>query len=322
MDETTTTATTAMIPVYDEPASMTAQTTGPGGFTLKPRNLDEAMQFAKLMANSDLVPRDYQRKPGNVLIAVQMGAELGVSPMQAIQNISVINGRPSVWGDMLLAIVQGHPHCDGVEESISDDGAMATCTVRRRGWAPTTRTFSMDDAKQAGLLGKRGPWCDYPKRMLQMRARAFAIRDAFADALRGLACREEVEDYKPAASAAGASPVRASVVEQTAVPQPELVKPAAIERMRQRVLELGRDWEKFSAVVTDRHSIALLSQLTQEQAGEWLAYLRRLTPVDRPAEVVETELESAVDADSDSHLSDDEAMARAASAAASHDLAD
>jgi hypothetical protein len=62
-----------------------------------PTNLSEAMALAKMIAQSDLAPKDYKGKPGNVLIAMQFGAELGVAPMQSVQNIAVINGRPSLW---------------------------------------------------------------------------------------------------------------------------------------------------------------------------------------------------------------------------------
>jgi len=174
---------------------------GAPAFNLTPKSLSEAMQLAKLMAGSDLVPKDFRGKPENVLVAVQMGAEVGLAPMQAIQNIAVINGRPSVWGDATLAIVQAARDPSGrkllmewIKET--DDGETATCAVKRLGYPePTIRTFSMTDAKTAGLLGKEGPWRSYPRRMRQMRARAFALRDGFADVLRGLAIREEVEDY-------------------------------------------------------------------------------------------------------------------------------
>lgn len=162
---------------------------------LRPANLAEAMQFAEMLAKSDLVPKDYKGKPGNCMVAMQMGAEIGLAPMQAIQNIAVINGRPAVWGDALLALVQAHPDCEDVIET--DDGATATCTIKRRGRTPVTRTFSTEDAKAARLAGKEGPWTNYPKRMRQMRARGFACRDAFADVLRGLASAEEAQDIPP-----------------------------------------------------------------------------------------------------------------------------
>lgn len=168
-------------------------------FSLAPRTLGEAIEFAKIMANSDLVPKDFREKPGNVLVAVQMGAEVGLAPMQAIQNIAVINGRPAMWGDACLALVKASGLLAMIDEV--DDGSQATCTVQRRGEPnAVSRSFSMDDAKTAGLLSKDGPWKTYPKRMRQMRARAWALRDAFPDVLKGLAIREEAEDTTAAAT--------------------------------------------------------------------------------------------------------------------------
>lgn len=158
------------------------------------KSLDQAMELAKLIAESDLAPKDYKGKPGNVLIAVQCGSEIGLKPMQAIQNIAIINGRPSVWGDAMIALVQNHPLCEYIREYQKD--GVAYCTVKRRGEDEYTAKFSRDDAKLAGLIGKPGPWSQYPERMLQMRARGFALRDKFSDVLKGIAMREEVEDYQ------------------------------------------------------------------------------------------------------------------------------
>jgi hypothetical protein len=74
------------------------------------------------------------------------------------------------------------------------DKLVATCTAIRVGAEPVVRSFSVEDAKKAGLWGKAGPWQQYPKRMLQMRARGFAVRDAFPDVLRGLITAEEAAD--------------------------------------------------------------------------------------------------------------------------------
>ncbi|QNH21207.1 hypothetical protein HEP73_02119 [Xanthomonas sp. GW] len=170
-------------------------------FDLSPQTFEQALIFADHLADSDLVPKDFKGKPANCLIAMQWGAELGLKPLQAIQNIAIINGRPALWGDSVLAIVRASPLCEYVTES--DNGDTATCKVKRRGEAEEERTFSMADAKTAGLLGKAGPWTQYPKRMRQMRARAFALRDKFTDVLRGMAIAEEVMDIQPAGAAGG-----------------------------------------------------------------------------------------------------------------------
>ena len=163
-----------------------------GGLDLSPRNFEQALTFSTYLADSDMVPKDFKGKPGNCLIAMQWGAELGLKPLQALQNLAIINGRPALWGDSVIALVRSSPLCEFVIET--DDGHAATCRVKRRGEPEQFRTFSVDDAKSAGLQGKQGPWAQYPKRMRQMRARAFALRDVFPDVLRGLPVVEEIMD--------------------------------------------------------------------------------------------------------------------------------
>lgn len=163
-----------------------------------PTSITEAIKFSEMLAKSNMVPRAYQGKPEDILVCVQWGYEIGLAPMQALQNIAVINGKPSVYGDAAMALVLASPVCEGIEESIEDEGTpnpVAVCIARRKGRAPVESRFSVEDAKRAGLWGKQGPWTAYPKRMLAMRARGFAIRDAFADVLKGLITAEEAQDY-------------------------------------------------------------------------------------------------------------------------------
>lgn len=163
---------------------------------LTPSNLKEAMEYAAIIANSAMVPKTYQGKAGDILVAVQMGAELGLKPIQALQNIAVINGKPSVYGDALLALVQAHPSFEDIKEWYDEKINTAFCRVKRKNQTEHTVSFNIEDAKKAGLWGKSGPWTQYPKRMMQMRARGFALRDKFADALGGLITVEEAQDYQ------------------------------------------------------------------------------------------------------------------------------
>ena len=160
---------------------------------MNPASVKEGMELAAWIAKSDLAPRDYKDKPQNVLIAMQMGLEVGLSPMQSIQNIAVINGRPSIWGDSMLALCQNHRDFESIDENQSTN-EKGVCIVKRRGMEPQRREFTVEDAKKAGLWGKQGPWQTAPTRMLKLRARAFALRDTFADALRGLQSAEEQRD--------------------------------------------------------------------------------------------------------------------------------
>jgi hypothetical protein len=168
-------------------------------YSFVPSNLTEAMEFCKMIASSSFCPPTMKGKPGDIFMCLQTGAEIGLSQMQSLQSIAIINGKPCVWGDGALAVVQASSpyeyHKEWYEGKIEDGDRVAHCLVKRKGNEEVTKSFSMNDAKMARLWSKAGVWQQYPDRMLQMRARAFAIRDQFSDALKGLSVREEVEDY-------------------------------------------------------------------------------------------------------------------------------
>lgn len=165
-----------------------------------PANLDEAMNLSSILSQSSIVPSSYKGKSEDILVAIIMGSELGFSPIASLQNIATINGKPSIYGDAMLALVKNSPLCEDVIETLikaeKQEDSGAVCTVKRKGMEPVTVTFTVGDAIRAGLWKKAGPWTMYPKRMLQMRARSFALRDAFPDVLRGLVATEEIEDYQ------------------------------------------------------------------------------------------------------------------------------
>jgi hypothetical protein len=220
--------------------------------TVQPRGLaldtfEDAFRFSKLVATSDFAPKDFRGKPESCLLAIQHGAELGLSPMQSLQSIAVVNGRPSVYGDTALAVCKGSPVCEWVRETIEGEGEhmVAVCQAKRRGDAqPVESRFGVSEAKKAGLWGKQGPWTQYPRRMLQMRARGFALRDAFPDVLRGLVTAEEAADYTHVET----EPVRVTQ------PTPPVADDAAMAKARSAI-DLAKDAEqvrKFAAVVRQR----------------------------------------------------------------------
>ena len=165
-----------------------------------PQTMDEAYRMAKAVCMAGMAPKGMDT-PEKAMIAIMRGMEVGLTPFQALDKIAVVNGRPTIWGDGAMALVRGSGICEFIRETIEGDGdAMtATCRAKRKGEAePIVGTFSVADARKAGLWGKGGPWQQFPNRMLQMRARAFALRDGFADVLGGLYLREEIEDDRSA----------------------------------------------------------------------------------------------------------------------------
>ena len=183
--------TTAIALKSDAPVQKSSKS-----ITFTPTNFTEAVTFAKMLSTSELVPKDYRGKHLNILVAMQLGAEVGLQPMAALQSIAVINGKPSLYGDAALAVVQSQPSYEGHREWFEGEGDKKTayCEVKRKGQGPSLQKFSVEDAKKAGLWNKEGPWRSYPDRMQQMRARGFALRDRFADALRGMILVEEAAD--------------------------------------------------------------------------------------------------------------------------------
>lgn len=249
-----------------------------GAFSLAPASLAEAIKFAELIAKSDLAPTGYKGKPENVLIAVQMGLEIGLSPMAAIQGIAVIGGRPSLYGDALLAVVRASGKLAAMAESISGEGAAmaASCCVTRAGEQPITRTFTVADAKTAGLWGKSGPWSTSPARMLQMRARAFALRDGFADVLRGMASAEESEDIQAPSVVVVSEPQRLEAGADAT--QPADVTPAdtapAPEVQRSRTSKIGVFSDALIAGI-ERHDNGEIKITARQSDGTERAFYTR-----------------------------------------------
>lgn len=182
---------------------ITIQNAQRGELLPAPKSTAEAMELAKTLASSQLIPKAFQQRPDDVFVAMMWSHSLGIPIVQGLQGIAVINGKPSLYGDALLAVCMGSGQMADIEETVtgSADNLTATCKVTRRGKpTPVVSTFSMADARAAGLLGKPGPWKQYTSRMLKMRARAFALRDAFPDVLSGIASAEEMQDVEGTAT--------------------------------------------------------------------------------------------------------------------------
>ncbi len=193
-------------------------------FTLTPKDLAEAKEYAELITRTAMCPEAYQGKAEEATVAIMMGADLGFSPLQSLQVIAVINGRPSIWGDAALALCMASGLMEDFKELSGSDAMTAGeghCVAKRKGMAsPADVKFTVEDAKTAGLWGKTGkngyptPWVLYPGRMLQMRARGFALRDKFPDVLRGLVTVEESMDYQT-------GPLTTAAIEETVLKAPK-----------------------------------------------------------------------------------------------------
>lgn len=164
-------------------------------FLYTPTNYKEMMEYCVMVSKSAICPKNYQNKPEDIFVATQFGAEVGLKFMQSLHSICVINGRPTIWGDSALALVQSHPFCEWIKEYYDEKSKTYFSIAKRKGHDEHVKSFSEEDARRAKLWNKPGPWQDYPIRMLQVRARGFVLRDKFPDVLRGIIFAEEAQDY-------------------------------------------------------------------------------------------------------------------------------
>ena len=175
-----------------------------------PRTAEEIKWTVGMIIGAGLAPDSYNNDAKKVAVGIMKGMEVGLAPLSALANIAIINGRPSIWGDGAVALVQAKglvKKLQAAEIGVTPDEGTTTekfpddygyeVTIWRKGQdEPYVGRFTVGDAKRAKLWmnPKRAPWMLYPRRMLMNRARLLAIRDGFADALAGLSIREEVED--------------------------------------------------------------------------------------------------------------------------------
>ncbi|HBT01619.1 MAG TPA: hypothetical protein DEB47_17585 [Citreicella sp.] len=235
---------------------------------LVPETLDDAFRLAKALSLSgDMVPKHFQNKPEATMAAIVRGMEVGLAPMQALSHIAVINGRACLWGDAIPALLQRAGHHIDVDYEGAGDSLVAVATLTRGDTGKkVVRRFGIADAKRAGLLGKQGPWQQYPQRMCAHRARTWAARDGASDALMGLQIAEEVSDYGPdRARDVTPAPRRGGVV--YAEPDDEILEHG----------DAARDDDPFGLPPVD-------TDLTPEQRAELEAAERAVLDQQREAE--------------------------------------
>ena len=118
-------------------------------------NIEQAIKASELISQAPgFCPKDFLNKPAQILCAIQYGREIGLSPMQALQSIAVINGKPSIYGDGLIALCQSFSECEDIKEEFDAKTMTATCVVRRKGRSPVVHQWDVAKATKAGLWDK------------------------------------------------------------------------------------------------------------------------------------------------------------------------
>jgi hypothetical protein len=157
------------------------------------KTLEDQYRLAQMYLASKVLP-DRFKTPEQIVTALHFVREhFPNTPLTALRQTAVIEGSPCFYGDLPLALVQRSGLLEEMKESFEGDmrtdDSKAVCIVKRKSLSEVRREFSVGDAKRAGLWS-RGTYSKYPQRMLQMRARSWALKDGFADILAGIGVLE------------------------------------------------------------------------------------------------------------------------------------
>jgi len=267
---------------------------------LIPKDMKEAIQLSDILSKSGIVPKDLIGKPQSIFVAIAMGMEVGLPPIQAIQNIYVVNGRPAIWGDALKALVIGATNTrgDNVCEFIDEDPpeialkqGYGRCRVKRMNKVEKEYRFSIDDAKRANLWGKAGPWTQYPGRMLMMRARSWVCRDEFPDILKGLQAREEVEDYQKYEPVTMPKEVSQIRVEEATIVPPIVEEPKEIKEEKTEVVEIKSE-NKKDILISQEERVSLFREVTKAKINpnDFKSYLNSEYGISQSSEIYVSQL--------------------------------
>jgi len=197
-----------------------------------PANIDEAWRHSELYARAGIIPDALKGKPHDVLICLLTGAELGISPMQALREVYVIKGKTFIASALRVAIVRQSKECLAWQ-LVESTPEKATYRTQRRGdAAPTTMTFTMREAEVAGLPAQNSKYKTDGALMLRRRCASRLIDEVYPDVIRGVADDVSAEDVVEGAAEVKATgparvtPIRISSTSAPAVPEPRQVEDA------------------------------------------------------------------------------------------------
>ena len=231
--------------------------------------LPDRLQYAEALAASNLLPSSYRQNPANVLLAIELGSALGIPPIQAINGIHVIEGKPTASADLIASLVRKAGH----KLRITGDDTAATATLIRADDPefPFEVTWTIKRAQAAGLTGK-GVWKAYPAAMLKARAITEVARAGASDALYGVIyTSEELERTEPAPAArptlAAAIAQHNPTSEPEPAPEPEAIDAEVIDEPEGEPLRTNAQARALWAGLRD------MGLTERETALEWLSEL-------------------------------------------------
>jgi len=237
------------------------------------RTMDDVERIARIAVASGYTAC---RKMEEAAMLVITGQELGLSPAQSLRGIYVVSGKPVLSADLMVAVVRRSGLCESwrVVESTAE---RCTIVTRRKGeTADSTRTWTMADAKRAGVTGK-STWAQYPATMLRHRCAADLARQEYPDVLMGLYDPEEL-GAEPDVIAEPAAITRESLAaldasRQIAAPDARYDAAAAYAGVA-AAAEVRTAEYRVSDAVNDLRESAMMAESLTALAQRWIAAKR------------------------------------------------
>lgn len=185
------------------PQGMVMQKTGGGALSVfaDGQSFDTALRMAQCLAESTVVPKEYQRNVGNCMIAIEMASRINTSPMMVMQNLYIVNGRPAWSSQWIIAMINSSRRYKTELQfefgNAKDDGGLSC-----QAWAEDYTghkvygpKITMTMANDEGWTTKNGSkWKTMPQVMIQYRAASFFGRMNCPDMIMGIYSQEEVLD--------------------------------------------------------------------------------------------------------------------------------
>lgn len=225
-----------------------------------PDVMNGAMQVAKQIAQSTIIPRALQGKPGDVLVVLLTGREFGLQPMQAMRMLHVVDGKPVMAADLMVGLCLGRREVCEYFVLVESTADRATYKTKRVGTQEVVLTWTMKQAQTAGVTNKDN-WRKYPDAMLRARCASALARAVYPDLMAGTYDPDEldVSAAPPMSDRAPSSPIGETrpVLERAALP----AKSASAEASEVMAGMLKRAEPEAVPVAAPREA-------TQEKAAE------------------------------------------------------
>jgi hypothetical protein len=184
----------------------------------EPRDLPSAITLARLISSSPLCPAPLRAREADVLLVMMTGAEMGLSTMQALRNLHVINGRIGMSAAMIRSRCQSHPDCE-LFEVAEADATHAAIEVKKRGWSERRLVpWTIEEAHRAELVQPDSLWTRWPQEMCVARATTRAATMYFPEVTSGIFAEEDLKSMPPPEAPPGVDPASVEVVR---APDPE-----------------------------------------------------------------------------------------------------